>query len=114
MMAGDIDAIPDLQVRASRPNPAALWKVAEIALRSVEPKSAHRPTMNEIVQELQGPAALEKLDSDSSSNSIHYPPPPPAPLRFHHSRIPSAGYSDLPSDSKMQVGLDSSSYPAPR
>jgi len=37
----------------------AIWKVADVAMQSVEPKGVHRPTMTEVVQELQGALALE-------------------------------------------------------
>lgn len=64
---GNIEAILDPAVRASHPNVDALWKVAEIALQSVEPRSKHRPTINEVVLELTGATALEGSASNDSS-----------------------------------------------
>jgi len=39
-------------VKASNPQLDALWKVVEIAIQCVEPKSIHRPTMTKVVEEL--------------------------------------------------------------
>ncbi|XP_024374859.1 probable LRR receptor-like serine/threonine-protein kinase At1g67720 isoform X2 [Physcomitrium patens] len=67
---GNIEAILDPAVRASHPNVDALWKVAEIALQSVEPRSKHRPTINEVVLELTGAIALEGSASNDSSYGL--------------------------------------------
>jgi len=39
-------------VKASNPNLDAVWKVAKIAIRCVEPKAIHRPIMTKVVEEL--------------------------------------------------------------
>ena len=58
---GNLDAILDPAVKASvpAPNQDALWKVTEIALQCVEPKSIHRPTMTTVLQELHVAFNLE-------------------------------------------------------
>ncbi len=39
-------------VKASNPNLASIWKVAEIAIQCVEPKAIHRPIMTKVVEKL--------------------------------------------------------------
>lgn len=70
----------------------AVWKVAEVAMQSVEPKGIHRPTMTEVVQELQGALTIE-------ATSV-----PPA----LHSSVPP-GFSDFSSGT-----YGPTSYPVPR
>lgn len=80
-------------MKASNPIMEAVWKVAEVAMQSVEPKGIHRPTMTQVVHELQGALTIEGIINT------------PQPL---HSRLPS-GFSDNSS------GLyEPTSYPAPR
>jgi hypothetical protein len=70
LQAGNIDKILDPIVKASNPQVDALWKVAEIAIQCVEPKSIHRPTMTKVVEELR--AAL--LQEGSNSTLFEYSP----------------------------------------
>ncbi|CAM6007505.1 unnamed protein product [Sphagnum balticum] len=62
LQAGNIDKILDPIVKASNPQPDALWKVAEIAIQCVEPKSIHRPTMTKVVEELRAALLQEGLN----------------------------------------------------
>ncbi|KAG0614721.1 hypothetical protein M758_6G198900 [Ceratodon purpureus] len=66
----NIDKILDPDVRASRPKPESLWRAAEVALRSVEPKAVHRPNMVEVIEELRAAIAIE----DSPGGSSHHRP----------------------------------------
>ncbi len=63
LQVGNIDKILDPIVKASNPQLDALWKVAEIAIQCVEPKSIHRPTMIEVVEELQAAFLQESLNT---------------------------------------------------
>jgi hypothetical protein len=69
LQAGNIDKILDPIVKASNPQLDALWKVAEIAIQCVEPKSIHRPTMTNVVEELRAALLQEGLKSTSSKYS---------------------------------------------
>ncbi len=62
LQAGSIDKILDPIVKASNPQLDALWKVAEIAIQCVEPKSIHRPTMTKVVEELRAALLQEGLN----------------------------------------------------
>ena len=59
-------------MKASNPNIEAVWKVAEVAMRCVEPDGTHRPTMSEVVQELLGAETIEGT-SASPSLQTHSP-----------------------------------------
>jgi hypothetical protein len=50
---------PVLKSSGPVPNQEALWKVAEIAMRCVEPRSIYRPTISEVIQELRQAMDLE-------------------------------------------------------
>ncbi|KAH9532379.1 hypothetical protein CY35_19G090200 [Sphagnum magellanicum] len=63
LQAGNIDKILDPIVKASNPQIDVLWKVAEIAIQCVEPKSIHRPTMTKVVEELRAAILQEGLNS---------------------------------------------------
>jgi len=52
LQEGNINKILDPIVKASNPNLASIWKVAEIAIQCVEPKAVHRPIMTKVVEEL--------------------------------------------------------------
>ncbi len=57
-------------MKASNPKLDALWKVVEIAIQCVEPKSIHRPTMTKVVEELRGALVLQEgLNPSLSENS---------------------------------------------
>lgn len=72
-----------------------LWKVVEVAIRCVEPKGVHRPTMSEVVDELRQAIAFEGTHSRGTS----------------HQNTPS-NLSDVKSNS--YVGFDSDSQIRPR
>ncbi|CAM6043068.1 unnamed protein product [Sphagnum compactum] len=69
LQAGNIDKILDPIVKASNPQLDALWKVAEIAIQCVEPKSIHRPTMTKVVEELRAALLQEGLNPTLSEYS---------------------------------------------
>lgn len=58
LIAGNLDDIID-PVLGHSYNVDALWKVADIAMFSVEPRSIHRPNMSDVVQELKEALAIE-------------------------------------------------------
>jgi len=98
----NIEQILDPAVRASHPNLEGVWIVAEVALRSVEPKAVHRPTMADVIQELRAAIALEHAPA-SAHNSRAAPP-------ARHTFSRSSAESDLTS----HVFYESESMPAPR
>ncbi len=74
LQVGNIDKILDPIVKASNPQLDALWKVAEIAIQCVEPKSIHRPTMTKVVEELRAALLQEGLNPtlfEYSPNDTH-------------------------------------------
>ncbi len=72
LQAGNIDRILDPIVKASNPQIDVLWKVAEIAIQCVEPKSIHRPTMTKVVEELRAAILQESLNSSEYSQNDTY------------------------------------------
>ncbi|CAK9200256.1 unnamed protein product [Sphagnum troendelagicum] len=72
LQAGNIDKILDPIVKASNPQIDVLWKVAEIAIQCVEPKSIHRPTMTKVVEELRAAILQEGLNSSEYSQNDTY------------------------------------------
>jgi len=48
-------------LKGSNPNTETIWKVVDIAMQSVEPKGVHRPTMMDVVKELQGALTIERI-----------------------------------------------------
>ncbi|KAH8932702.1 hypothetical protein BDL97_19G087700 [Sphagnum fallax] len=72
LQAGNIDKILDPIVKASNPQLDALWKVAEIAIQCVEPRSIHRPTMTKVVEELRAAVLQEGLNSSRCSQHDRY------------------------------------------
>ena len=63
---GNLDAILATDVKTSQPTPShdSLWKVADIALQSVEPIGIHRPpTMTTVLQELHLALSMEEAAS---------------------------------------------------
>lgn len=55
----NIESILDPVVKSCHPNMNSVWKVAEVAIQSVEPKGMHRPFMRDVVQELREAIVLE-------------------------------------------------------
>ncbi|KAJ7533339.1 hypothetical protein O6H91_13G043900 [Diphasiastrum complanatum] len=56
-------------------NIESIWKVAEIAMFSVEPRSKHRPTISDVVQELKDALGIENGDLLISDNFTLACPP---------------------------------------
>ncbi|KAG0591579.1 hypothetical protein KC19_1G185300 [Ceratodon purpureus] len=67
-----VDQILDPELKACRPNMEAMWAVADIAMRCVEPKSVHRPTMAEVIQELRAAVGLEEGKTGSDDPSANF------------------------------------------
>ncbi|KAJ7547186.1 hypothetical protein O6H91_08G073600 [Diphasiastrum complanatum] len=68
---GRIEDIVDPHLRTY--NIEAMWKVAEIAILSVEPYARHRPIMNDVVQALKEAIAIEngsRLQFSNGSSSM--------------------------------------------
>jgi hypothetical protein len=61
LQEGNIDMVVDPVLKSSVPVPEqeALWKVADIAMQCVEPRSKHRPTISEVIQALRQAMDLE-------------------------------------------------------
>ena len=55
---GSIEQMLDAVIARERPNMQVIWKVAELAFMCVEPKREHRPSMEDVVKELQEAVAL--------------------------------------------------------
>ncbi len=72
LQVGTIDKILDPIVKASNPQIEVLWKVAEIAIQCVEPRSIHRPTMTKVVEELRAAVLQEGLNSSKYSQNDTY------------------------------------------
>lgn len=102
---GDLEQILDAGVRAGHPNKEAVWKVADISMMCVEPKSIHRPTMAEVVHELRGALTLEEATNKSSSDFAR------AGGNFQqqqHFDTSSSGFNS------MGFGSGDENWPAPR
>lgn len=97
----DADQILDPDLKACRPNMEAVWTVADVALACVEPKSVHRPTMAEVMQELRAALALEE------GNSVDSQPPSANFTR----RVQHSPNTDYTSGGFSSADL---SWPAPR
>jgi hypothetical protein len=70
LQEGNINKILDPIVKASKPNLDALWKVAKIAIKCVEPQAIHRPIMTKVVEELRTAINLQE-DNALPSNYSH-------------------------------------------
>jgi hypothetical protein len=89
--------ILDPVVQTSNATRDALWKVVDVALRSVEPKSVHRPTMGEVVDELrQAVTMANDLPTNLQKMSNHNTP---------------SNLSNFSSDSHIESQIDSNRIP---
>jgi hypothetical protein len=90
-----------------------MWKVADIAMRSVEPYGAHRPTMVQVVADLR-----EAMEIEESVNPSNPPPNPPAHQTIsrtllggnftsHESLDYMVGDNSLTPSSSSKVDIDS-------
>ncbi|CAM6119438.1 unnamed protein product [Calypogeia fissa] len=68
LQKGDVQSIVDPSLGFSF-QIETLWKLAELALRSVEPYGRYRPTMSEIVLELTEIISMETVDSTVATGS---------------------------------------------
>lgn len=77
---GDINAIihPSLQGKVEI---ESVWRVAEIAILSVEPHGASRPTMKEVVLAIHEAAAIEGRSRETSASDCSSCQP--AQLQIH-------------------------------
>lgn len=91
--SGNIEMILDPLVQTSNATHDAVWKVVDVALRSVEPKSVHRPTMREVVDELRQAVTM--------ANVL-----PPNLQKMSHHNTPS-NLSNFSSDSHNEPQTDS-------
>ncbi|BBN08361.1 hypothetical protein MPTK1_4g10940 [Marchantia polymorpha subsp. ruderalis] len=62
---GNVEAIVDPALNKAY-NIASMWKVADIAMYSVEPEAKHRPAMSEVVKELEDALFLEAQGRQSA------------------------------------------------
>lgn len=102
-----INEILDPVVRAGRPNLEGVWIVAEVALRSVEPKAIHRPDMVEVIRELRAAIALEHQSKSAATPSVN-------PHRHAGWSNDSYSHHSRGSDISSNVFYESDSMPAPR
>ncbi|CAN5973526.1 unnamed protein product [Sphagnum jensenii] len=71
LQAGVIHPIVD-QALGNQFNVESMWKVAEIAMRSVEPYGAHRPTMMQVVADLREAMEIEEnVNPSNLANPTH-------------------------------------------
>lgn len=70
---GDVREVLDPAMTKSVPGPSleAAWKVAEIAMQCVEPRSIHRPTILRVVEELHLALKVEEQNSSSEYSIKH-------------------------------------------
>lgn len=94
----DVSTILDPILNTSHHDKEVVWKMTEIAMMCVEPKSIHRPTMIEVVNELRGTLAMEEAKSSKTS---------------HHHRQHSRGSSSLEFNS-TGLSLSDPHWPTPR
>lgn len=73
-------------------SPDSIWKVVDVAMQSVEPKSIHRPTMGEVVDELRQALAMTDVL-------------PPTSHRIAHNHMPS-NISIFSTDSYIESHTD--------
>jgi hypothetical protein len=69
LQAGVIHPIVD-QALGNQFNVESMWKVAEIAIRSVEPHGAHRPTMMQVVADLREAMEIEESVNPSNATNL--------------------------------------------
>lgn len=97
LQAGDIDSILDPVVKRCNPNMDSVWKVAEVAIQSVEPKGVHRPFMRDVVKELREAIVLETGNSQLYAVDQYGSSQGPRPV---------PRYQDNSSNSDLSVNFD--------
>eukprot|EP01018_Ginkgo_biloba_P001674 Gb_30966 [translate_table: standard] len=95
----NIDAVVDPVISTSY-TPEAMWRIVEIALTSVEHFSVHRPSMEDIVRELEDALIIENnasqyMKSIESFGSSRFPPDPKVvPPLLSYQNNPSPVFSE--------------------
>lgn len=114
---GNIEAILDPSIKQWNPNMESVWKVAELAIQSVEPKGIHRPFMRDVVRELREACDLEMGDkktfsshSQPTSNSDSHKS---TSYNNHAPMVPQPSPKEFDGSGTF-VGDSESSYPQPR
>ena len=83
--SGNIEKILDPKLRqALSATLDSVWKVVDIAMQSVEPKSINRPTMREVVDELRQALTM----TDILPPTVHKATNNYTPLRISFDSIP--------------------------
>jgi hypothetical protein len=92
LQSGILQPIVD-QALGNNYNVESMWKVAETAMRSIEPYSANRPTMTEVVCDIREAIEMENgqlYDASSNTSNSYSQQPIATMLRTnHHSTYPS-------------------------
>jgi len=92
LQSGILQPIVD-QALGNNYNVESMWKVAETAMRSIEPYSANRPTMTEVVCDIREAIEMENgqlYDASSNTSNSYSQQPTATMLRTnHHSTYPS-------------------------
>ncbi|KAL5219952.1 hypothetical protein ABZP36_024665 [Zizania latifolia] len=83
--SGDIEAIvdPSLSVRGSYQDVHSVWKVAETAVRCIDADPRRRPSMPEVVKDIQEAIALERPSLPSERASCFSPATGASTVRSH-------------------------------
>ncbi len=68
MEAGDLHSVID-KALDNKFNEESVWKVAQIAMRSIDPQGVNRPSMREVVRNLRDAIAMEGENSIPPTNS---------------------------------------------
>jgi ArsR family metal-binding transcriptional regulator len=68
---GRIDGLIDKALENNFNNIESIWKVAEIALRSIEDSEAARPTMQQVVEGLERAIEIE-TNSSTRASGTHF------------------------------------------
>lgn len=114
---GNIEAVLDPSVMKLNPNMESVWRVAELAIQSVEPKGVYRPFMRDVVRQLREAFDLEmggketySSKSQSNSNGGSH-----GGMRYNnHTSMASLSSLDKVDASHTFMGDSETSYPHPR
>ncbi|CAM6080159.1 unnamed protein product [Sphagnum tenellum] len=92
LQSGILQPVVD-QALGNNYNVESMWKVAETAMRSIEPYSANRPTMTEVVCDIREAIEMDNgqlYDASSNTSNSYSQQPIATMLRTnHHSTYPS-------------------------
>ena len=91
---GDLKNVVD-QTLGDDFNIESMWKAAEIAMTSVEPKSVHWPRMSVVCQELRDADEMENLSSPSTNSYLSHPFSSLSFEKTPHDVAKSYGYSSV-------------------